>query len=603
MKSLKLKIIFIVSFIIFMVSFVVTGYTIIYEKKQSQLRIAEAHKSVTTTYNESMNEFVNFFQARAYEFITDKEIFRAIIAKNHDELYQLTQEKWRVLQQENSHLIVLQFHNSDGTSLLRVHQPTLYGDEIAKRREMLLEMHSKQKLLYGFEEGRAGFVFRVLVPIFEAQKYIGAIEFGVSAQNLAGLIKHNTNFDSVFFTHRSYIGKFQELKDAITIGDFVSLNMPEALLPLINRYQKLYTTLENNFIDFDEHSYYLTTTQIKNYKGDAIGLLVFLNQMDDLNDYIRSLALSSFFITLTLILIVTTIVNILYNKISSRMNFQELFSQAILDAIPSPIIVTNGKEIILANQTFLLYFQYKTIEGFKKEHQCVCEYFEEGSTDEFLLPKVNDKTWTEYVFDHPEVNHKAKITMDEKTTVFDVKLSALQYKQESRYVVVFTDISSLQSISMNDPLTGIANRLHFGMVYEHLSVIAKREHSDLGIIFFDIDHFKSINDMHGHLIGDFILKSIATLVQHKTRKSDILARWGGEEFIILLPNTPLENCITIAEGMRLMIANQDFENSLKVTCSFGVATLRSNESSHELLQRVDSLLYEAKELGRNQVVF
>ncbi|MFA6192398.1 MAG: diguanylate cyclase [Sulfurimonas sp.] len=602
MHNLKLKIIFIVTFIIFVVSFVVTGYTIIYEKKQSQQRIADAHKSVTTTYNESMNEIVNFFHARANEFISDKEIFQAILNKNHDELYMLTKERWAILQQENPHLIVLQFHNSDGTSLLRVHQPTLYGDDIAKKRETLSEIHSRQKLLYGFEEGRAGFVFRVLVPIFNNEEYIGAIEFGVSAQNLAELIKHDTNLDALFFTHKSYIGKFKELKESTTIGDFISLNMPKALLPLFNKYKKIYSMLDNSFIDFDGHLYYLSTTQIKNYKGNEIGLLVFLNQMDDFEEYIKGIALSSLLITLTLIVIVAIFVHFLYNRISGKMNFQELFNQTVLDAIPSPIIVTDGKELILANQTFLLYFKYKSIDAFKKEHQCVCEYFEEGDTDEFLMPNKDDRIWTEYVFHNPEKNHKVKITINDTTTVFDVKLSVLQYNNAARYVVVFTDISSLQSLSTNDSLTGIANRLHFGMVYEHLISMAKREHSDLGVIFFDIDHFKKINDNHGHLVGDSVLKSISNLVQHKTRKSDIFARWGGEEFIILLPNTPLESCIVIAEGIRLAIANQDFVNSLRVTCSFGVATLRENESSIELIKRVDSLLYEAKELGRNRVV-
>lgn len=602
MKNLKLKIIFIVTFIIFMVSFIVTGYTILYEKEQSQQRIADAHKSVTTTYNESMEEIVNFFHARAKELISDKEIFSAILNKNHDALYTLTKQRWDVLQKENPHLIVLQFHNSDGTSLLRVHQPTFYGDEIAKKRETLFEIHSKQKLLYGFEEGRAGFVFRVLVPIFDAQQYVGAIEFGVSAENLAALIKHDTNFDSIFFTHQSHIGKFQELKEAVVIGDFVSLNMPASLLPIINRYKTLYKTLENNFIDLNDHLYYLTTTQIKNHKNEEIGVLVFLNQMDDFSAYIKNIALSSLIITLTLILVITTIVHFLYNIISSKMNFQELFNQTVLDSIPSPIIVTNGKEIILANQTFLLYFMYKNLNKFKKEHQCVCEYFEEGDTNDFLMPKKNDTLWTQYVFENPQINHKAKITIDEQTTVFDVKLSALQYKQESRYVVVFTDISSLQTLSMNDSLTGIANRLHFGMVYEHLASIAKRDGSDLGLIFFDIDFFKKINDTYGHAMGDNVLRGISNLVKNKTRKSDIFARWGGEEFIILLPNTSLAHSVTIAEGIRLMIANENFDDSLKVTCSFGVATLRENESPSELVKRADSLLYEAKELGRNQVV-
>lgn len=602
MKNLKFKIILTVILIISMVAFIVTAYTIVYEKEQSKKRIAEAHKSVTTTYNESINELVNFYNSRANEFITDKEILQSILNKNHDELYLLVKERWAVLQQENPHLSILQFHNSDGTSLLRVHQASLYGDSIIKKREILQEVHSTHKLVYGFEEGRAGFAFRVVAPIFHENKYIGAIEFGVSLQNLSQIIEHSTNFDSIFFTHNSLIGKFSDIKNNTIIGDFVSLNMSQSLLPLITKYKETHNTLENSFIDFDNHSYYLTTTPIKNFRGDKIGALVFLNQMDDYHDYIKSIALSSLLITLALIIIVTIFVNIIYNKISSKMNFQQLYNQTILDAVASPVIVTNGTELIAANQTFLTVFKYKNINHFKKEHKCICDYFEDGGTYEYLMSTINDQVWTEYIFENPQINHKVKITIDDKTTIFDVKLSALRYKNDLRYVVVFTDISSLQTLSMNDSLTGIANRLHFGMMYEHLTSLATREKSDLGVIFFDIDHFKRINDTRGHLIGDTVLKDISNLIKHKIRKSDIFARWGGEEFILLLPNTPLQSCITIAEGLRLTIANQIFDNSITITCSFGVAVLREEESSQELLKRADSLLYEAKELGRNQVV-
>ncbi len=218
------------------------------------------------------------------------------------------------------------------------------------------------------------------------------------------------------------------------------------------------------------------------------------------------------------------------------------------------------------------------------------------------MPMLNDQRWTEYINNHPVMNHKAKITMDDKTTIFDVKLSMLKYKEESRYVVIFTDISSIQSISMTDPLTGIANRLHFTMVYEHAINVAVREQLPLGIIFFDIDYFKKFNDKYGHLAGDEILKRITDLVTERLRKSDIYARWGGEEFVILLPDTSLEETCQVAEMLRETIEAEEFELEENITCSFGVAVLEENESAEMLLKRVDELLYQAKEDGRNRVV-
>ena len=306
-------------------------------------------------------------------------------------------------------------------------------------------------------------------------------------------------------------------------------------------------------------------------------------------------------ITIALIVVLTLIINRVYDAVATKMSFQEMYNQTVLDAIPSPVIVTDGEQLIAANQTFLAYFNFANVADFKRKHACVCEYFEEGDTEEYLMPMRNDKRWTQHIIDHPMQNHKAKITVDSQTTIFDVKLSLIRYKEESRYVVIFTDISSMQSISMNDPLTGIANRLHFTMVYKHAINVAVREQRPLGVIFFDIDHFKRVNDEYGHLIGDEVLKDIAALVKRRLRKSDIFARWGGEEFIILLPDTPLDESRMIAKTLRIAIELENFENVGRLTCSFGVATLHENESPEGLLQRVDELLYRAKSKGRNRV--
>ena len=306
-------------------------------------------------------------------------------------------------------------------------------------------------------------------------------------------------------------------------------------------------------------------------------------------------------ITIALIVVLTLIINRVYDAVATKMSFQEMYNQTVLDAIPSPVIVTDGEQLIAANQTFLAYFNFANVADFKRKHACVCEYFEEGDTEEYLMPMRNDKRWTQHIIDHPMQNHKAKITVDSQTTIFDVKLSLIRYKEESRYVVIFTDISSMQSISMNDPLTGIANRLHFTMVYKHAINVAVREQRPLGVIFFDIDHFKRVNDEYGHLIGDEVLKDIAALVKRRLRKSDIFARWGGEEFIILLPDTPLDESCMIAKTLRIAIELENFENVGRLTCSFGVATLHENESPEGLLQRVDELLYRAKSKGRNRV--
>jgi two-component system cell cycle response regulator len=135
---------------------------------------------------------------------------------------------------------------------------------------------------------------------------------------------------------------------------------------------------------------------------------------------------------------------------------------------------------------------------------------------------------------------------------------------------------------------------------------ARRHARDLSFIMFDIDHFKKINDHHGHLAGDFVLKELARIVQGRIRRDEVFARYGGEEFAIVLPETTLEGAQALAEGLREKIEQSRFVfqgDNMPVTISIGVATLAdSDKTALDLIRNADGKLYEAKRGGRNKVV-
>lgn len=135
---------------------------------------------------------------------------------------------------------------------------------------------------------------------------------------------------------------------------------------------------------------------------------------------------------------------------------------------------------------------------------------------------------------------------------------------------------------------------------------ARRHARDLSFLMLDIDHFKNINDRHGHLAGDYVLKEVARLIQQRIRRDEVLARYGGEEFAIILPETTLEGGRALAEGLRERIEESRFTfqgEVIRVTISIGAAMLHeSDRSSMDLIKRADDKLYEAKHLGRNRVV-
>ncbi|ADU30394.1 GGDEF domain-containing protein [Evansella cellulosilytica] len=161
----------------------------------------------------------------------------------------------------------------------------------------------------------------------------------------------------------------------------------------------------------------------------------------------------------------------------------------------------------------------------------------------------------------------------------------------------FIESEVIEKYAFKDFLTGINNRR---MMYSYLKSEIKNK-KELTVIFFDIDHFKKINDQHGHFIGDEILKEVTNVVLTRLTKNETFGRWGGEEFIIVSKGTGLENTITLAEEIRKTIKDHSFTNKLQVTCSFGVKQFQYNDTLNSFLSEADKALYLAKENGRNKV--
>ncbi|MFH1021196.1 MAG: diguanylate cyclase, partial [Pseudomonadota bacterium] len=154
-----------------------------------------------------------------------------------------------------------------------------------------------------------------------------------------------------------------------------------------------------------------------------------------------------------------------------------------------------------------------------------------------------------------------------------------------------------------DHLTGLINRRRFAEFLDREMARRQRHSEPLSLIMFDIDHFKRVNDVYGHEVGDLVLKEMAQLVSSAVRRTDILARWGGEEFVILLPGTTGEAATGFAEKLRAGIERHDFPQAGRTTASFGVASLDEKETDGEtLIKHADQAMYTAKQGGRNRVV-
>ena len=170
------------------------------------------------------------------------------------------------------------------------------------------------------------------------------------------------------------------------------------------------------------------------------------------------------------------------------------------------------------------------------------------------------------------------------------------------------NLEVVRNESLTDPLTTLANRKFFDDMFEKAIVEASERGEPLSLMFADIDYFKSFNDTYGHLTGDQVLRLVAMSVKQNVKGQDIAARFGGEEFAIVLPSTALRQATTVADHIRRAVMSKELmkrstgEHLGRVTISVGVASMHRGDTAQALIERADTCLYAAKRHGRNRVI-
>jgi len=162
--------------------------------------------------------------------------------------------------------------------------------------------------------------------------------------------------------------------------------------------------------------------------------------------------------------------------------------------------------------------------------------------------------------------------------------------------------SDLDFLAQHDPLTKLYNRQYFNQTFldTRQAPTEQNHHNNIGLIIIDIDFFKAINDKHGHAIGDKILVQVAQVLQTSVRERDVVARWGGEEFVIVCQHVQLINAQELCQRITDELTHFHFYNDIKVTCSYGIALLGEGEPIEACFERADAALFKAKQSGRNQ---
>jgi len=294
-------------------------------------------------------------------------------------------------------------------------------------------------------------------------------------------------------------------------------------------------------------------------------------------------------------------------QLTFQVKEKTLELRSILDSQENMLLVFEEDKISLANKTFLEFFNSKTVDEFIQKDLPINSYFMEWG-DCF---HTREYDWITQIMKLEDMKRLVRIKNsfgEEK--IFRVNVKTFLYETK-HYVVSFTDITELKEYTYelqykatHDSLTKLYNRQKFNEELDKEILRENRYQHSLSLLMFDIDDFKKINDTYGHDVGDIVLIALANITKKTIRITDYGARWGGEEFMVLLPETSINETLKIANKLRENIEAYQLDNiTLPITVSIGIVEFLPNKNSKDdFVKNVDIALYEAKRTGKNKVV-
>ena len=291
------------------------------------------------------------------------------------------------------------------------------------------------------------------------------------------------------------------------------------------------------------------------------------------------------------------------NIISERENKKnQKIIQAMLDSQSSILVLTDFFNIEFASKSFLKLFNVSCKEEFSLKYENFIDIFKDMPSCIYEITKDNFME---------SYNNKEEtiVCLSENKKIYKINIDEINIDKSILYAIFFIDITTLHNQrkkalyeSFHDNLTSSYNRVMFDKLLDTEYLRFIRHQRPLCLAIFDIDHFKAINDTYGHLAGDRILMALADFFHKNIRDIDIFARWGGEEFVLLMGETQIDEAQKVCEKLIKGIEEMDMKNLPNITMSAGATEIDKDDSKEEFFKRADDALYDAKRSGRNQVV-
>lgn len=524
----------------------------------------------------------------------------------------------------------LHFHTPDSRSFLRFHAPHNSGDALDSSRPSVVIANRTLKPVVGFETGRIVIGFRNVFPIVWHGRHLGSVELSQPFEAIRKglheldpskeyllLLKADILLPKLLDEHKRLYARSHCSQEWLV--EDPRHELPDTSPPLSPSAQRVYEQLKDN-VRFKAVLASVKPGTIAVRSGDRIcqANLIPLHDTDGIQSglilaFSQSPELAELYRNHQINLLVFTIMTLfggaaLYLFLSSMrtVHAQDQQMALISSNIADGIYVIDGSGKI----TFTNH-RASELLGYTSE-----EFVGGIAHEMFHLHDGSNKTPLRECPIYNVIQTKGRYEGEEIFAHKDGTLLTVQVASQAMLkgdrvigsVTVFRDVSEqkqleehLRLLSITDPLTGIYNRRFLQEALLKELYRAERHGKPFSVIMFDLDHFKQVNDQWGHEMGDRVLRHVVELVQTRIRNSDLAARWGGEEFTLLLPATDGRDAVALAESLLQLMRETSLEGVGTITASFGVTIWQAGDTVVSLAQRVDDLMYQAKQAGRNCV--
>jgi len=541
-----------------------------------------------------------------------------------NEFAKIIQPFYKIIKKKG--VLQYQFVFPDNKSFYRAHKPTRFGDDLTNVRTDFKYVNKTHKKARGFVQGRVAHGFRNTFPLFNKKhEYIGAMEVSFSSDSFQWYLNKVSNVHSHFLVNKNIFDAKTWQRDDMVLRYDQCAEAKEYMITLGGIHTKE-QCIDNNRIklkpirdeintkihlgnQFSSHVkykgdiYVLSFFPIKNLQNETTAWIVSYEK----SPIITSTLTNNIIVLIVVFFLSLFIIYSIYKQIVSRQKIQKQkvdlekqhkFLNDIINSTNNIMFITDFKSIKFYNNKFKDIFN---------ENHCVLDVFlhQNGFLHKGLLQ--DDETFIDLVIKTP-IKDRIVLIDDKNLEQIAFIISITKSENIGDYLVSLSDITKMKEYQLLtekkvyiDKLTNVYNRNKFDAVFHDEIAYAKKYTSQLCIAMIDIDKFKNFNDKYGHLIGDEVLCSMAQTVNEHVRDTDIFARWGGEEFVILFKNISIERTKQITLKIKDMIQENTHPVAGQITASFGITQYIDGDTEESIFKRCDEALYLAKENGRNRV--